>query len=104
MLKTEAFTNHCNVGESKHLILKARQNTKPVMRSALFWNFTWLSLAIRCQWFRIDIKRYITPITGPEGPRRFPDYVTMAQDGGMVVSLMHWPFLPPGNTPGTHFC
>jgi len=32
----------------------------------------------------------------PEGSRklRFPDYVTMAQDGGRVVSLMHQPFLP----------
>jgi len=28
----------------------------------------------------------------------------MAQDGGKVVSLTHWPPLPPGNTPGTHFC
>jgi len=42
----------------------------------------------------------------PEGSRklRFPDYVTMAQDGGKVVSLMHQPPLPQGNTPGTHFC
>jgi len=36
----------------------------------------------------------ISPIKGPrcpEGSRklRFPDYVTMAQDGGKVVSLMH---------------
>jgi len=36
----------------------------------------------------------ISPITGPrcpEGSRklRFPDYMTMAQDGGKVVSLMH---------------
>jgi len=30
--------------------------------------------------------------------------VTTAQDGGKVVSLMHRPGLPPGNTPGTHFC
>jgi len=50
-----------------------------------------------------------SPITGPrcpEGSRklRFPDYVTTAQDGGKVVSLMHRPPLPPGNTPGTHFC
>jgi len=30
---------------------------------------------------------------------RFPDFMTMAQDGGKVVSLY-----PPGNTPGTHFC
>ena len=34
----------------------------------------------------------------PEGSR------TMAQDGGKVVSLTHQPPLPPGNTPGTHFC
>jgi len=44
--------------------------------------------------------------TGPEGSRklRFPDFVTTAQDGGKVVSLTHQPPLPPGNTPGTHFC
>jgi len=54
-------------------------------------------------------KKKISLIRGPrcpEGSRklRFPDYVTMAQDGGKVVSLTHWPLLPPGNTPGTHFC
>jgi hypothetical protein len=43
---------------------------------------------------------------GPEGSRklRFADFLTTAQDGGMVISLMYWPHLPPGNTPGTHFC
>jgi len=43
---------------------------------------------------------------GPEGSRklRFPDFKTTAQDGGKVVSLMHWLPLRPGNTPGTHFC
>ena len=37
---------------------------------------------------------------GPEDSRklRFPDFMTTAQDGGKVVTL------PPGNTPGTHFC
>jgi len=42
----------------------------------------------------------------PEGSRklRFPDFVTTVQDGGKVVSLKHWPPLPPGNSPGTHFC
>ena len=35
---------------------------------------------------------------------RFPDFMTTAQDGGKVVSLTHRPSLPPGNTPGTHFC
>jgi len=42
----------------------------------------------------------ISPITGPrcpEGSRklRFPDYVTMAQDGGKVVSLTHQPLFTP---------
>jgi len=44
--------------------------------------------------------------SGPEGSRklRFPDFMTTAQDGGKVVSPTHRPPLPPGNTPGTHFC
>jgi hypothetical protein len=44
--------------------------------------------------------------TGPECSRklRFPDFVTTAQDGGKVVNFTHRPPLPPGNTPGTHFC
>jgi hypothetical protein len=44
--------------------------------------------------------------SGPEGSRklRFPDYMTTAQGGGKVVSLMHRQPLPPGNAPGTHFC
>jgi len=35
---------------------------------------------------------------------RLPDFVTTAHDGGKVVSPTHWPPLPPGNAPGTHFC
>jgi len=44
--------------------------------------------------------------SGPEGSRklRLPDFMTTAQDGGKVVSLMHRSPLPPGNTSGTHFC
>ena len=44
--------------------------------------------------------------SGPEGSRklRFPDFMTTAHDAGKVVSLTHRPPLPPGNTPGTHFC
>ena len=44
--------------------------------------------------------------SGPKGSRnlRFPDFVTTAQESGKVVSLTHRPPLPPGNTPGTHFC
>jgi hypothetical protein len=44
--------------------------------------------------------------SGSEGSRklRFPDFITTAQEGGKVVSLTHRPHLPPGNSPGTHFC
>ena len=44
--------------------------------------------------------------SGPEGSRelRFPDFMTLAQDGGKVVSLKHRPPLPQGNTPGIDFC
>ena len=44
--------------------------------------------------------------TGPEGSRKlmFPDFVTKTQDSGKVASLKHRPPLPPGNTPGSHFC
>jgi len=44
--------------------------------------------------------------SGPESSRklRFSDFVITAQDVGKVVSLTHRPPLPPGNTPGTHFC
>jgi len=44
--------------------------------------------------------------SGPEGSRklRFQDFMTTAQDGGKVVSFTQRPPLPPGNTPGTHFC
>jgi len=43
--------------------------------------------------------------SGPKGSRklRFPYYMTIAQDGGKVVSPTHQPPLPPGNAPGTHF-
>ena len=44
--------------------------------------------------------------SGPEGSRklRFPDFMTTAHGGGKGVSLTHRPHLPPGNSPGTHFC
>ena len=42
----------------------------------------------------------------PECSRKlgFQHFMTTAQDGGKVVSLMHGQALPPGNTPGTRFC
>ena len=44
--------------------------------------------------------------SGPEGSRKlkFPDFMSTAQEGGKVVSLTHRLHLPPGNSPGTHFC
>jgi hypothetical protein len=50
-----------------------------------------------------------SPVRGLEWPGgfqklRFPDFMTTAQDGGKAVSFTHRPPLPPGNTPGTHFC
>jgi len=44
--------------------------------------------------------------SGPVGSTklRLPDFMTTAQDGSKVVSVTHQPPLPPGNTPGTHFC
>jgi len=38
------------------------------------------------------------------GKLRFPGFMTTAQDGDKVASLTQRPPLPPGNTPGTHFC
>jgi len=59
--------------------------------------------------FVIDKKGKAVPLqtwSGPDGSwkLRFPDFMTMAQDGGKFVSLTHRPPLPPGNAPGTHFC
>ena len=44
--------------------------------------------------------------SGPEGSRKLslPDFLTTAQDVGKVGSVTNRPPLPPGNTPGTHFC
>jgi len=44
--------------------------------------------------------------SAPEGSRklRFPDIMTTALEDGKVVSLTYWPYLPPENYPGTHFC
>jgi len=55
------------------------------------------------------IKSQAVPLqawSDPEVSRklRFPDFMTTAQEGGEVVSLMHQLHLPPGNSPGTYFC
>jgi hypothetical protein len=54
------------------------------------------------------IKGKAVPLQAYSGPEvskklRFPDYMTIAQDDGKVVSLTHRPPLPQGKAPGTHF-
>ena len=79
-------------------------NLHPLLRPAImYYLFLFITYEIQV---KFDAKK-ISPITGPrcsEGSRelRFPDYVTLGQDGGKV-SLKHRALLPPGNTPGTHF-
>jgi len=58
---------------------------------------------------KFSVKGKAVPLqawSGPENSRKlsFPDFMTTAQDGGKVVNLRRRPLLPPGNTPGTHFC
>jgi hypothetical protein len=67
-----------------------------------FYNIPWVVSIIYIAGKTVPLQVW----SGPEGSRklRFPDYMTTAQDGGKVVSLTHRPPLPPGNTPGTHFC
>jgi hypothetical protein len=71
-----------------------------------------LSVHINTSWWRAlkkSSKGKAVPLQAWSGPQcsrtlTFPDFLTTAQEGGKVVSLMHRPHLPPGNTPGTHFC
>jgi hypothetical protein len=44
--------------------------------------------------------------SGPKGSKKlcFLDFVTTVVYGVKVVSPTHRPLLPPGNSPGTHFC
>jgi len=64
---------------------------------------------VSAKFYAVNIKvkqsRYRPGVT-QKGSRklRFPDFITTAQDVGKVVSLRYRPHLPPGNTPGTHFC
>jgi len=58
---------------------------------------------------RLPVKGTSVPLqawSGPEGSRklRFPEYVTMAQNGGKLISPKNRPPLPPANAPGVHFC
>jgi len=77
------------------------------MRSHLQWVIITLKYKItylkgKCKGKSVSLQAW----GGPEGSRklRFPDFMTMAQDGGKVVSLTHRPPLTPGIAPGTYFC
>ena len=78
-------------------------------RASVFdWHFPDSSLKIRLVLWLTKKKGKTVPLqawSGPEGSRKlmFPDFMTTAQDGCKVVSLTHWPPLPPGNTPVTCF-
>ena len=66
-----------------------------------------VSMAALVQGFSSIVKAVpLQARSGPEGSRklRFPDFVTVAQDGGRLSALRTGRFLPPGNSPGTHFC
>ena len=60
-----------------------------------------LALCLNCE----NIVEYFA-VEWPRGFQevRFRDFMTTALGGGKVVSLTHRPHLPPGNSPGTHFC
>jgi len=89
------------------------------------WNFTrlieeessegWYGKGEGDKYGRMESQKYYTnqgkavPLqawSGPERSRklRFPDLMTTTQEVGKFFSLKHWPHLPPGNSPGTHFC
>jgi len=58
---------------------------------------------------QIEVENKAVPLqawSGLDGSRKlkFLDFMITAQDGGKVVNLTHRLPLPPGNTPGTHFC
>ena len=82
-------------------IISSESSVNQLKRVSLRFPFIFLSFrAVKCKAFPLQAW------SGPDGSRElwFPDFMTTAQDGGKVVSLTHWPALPPGNTPGTHFC
>jgi hypothetical protein len=93
-------------------VLRSNQNLLSciifVLTKSIYFFYVSKHKLNRCtQWTNKDGKAVpLQAWSGPEVSRklRFPDFMTMAQDGGKVVSLTHRPPLPPGNTPGTHFC
>ena len=85
-----AFTTSRLLEQSERIIL----NITGVSQTVLIFQFPrkWIKAVTLQAW------------SDPVGSRKFPDFMTTAQDGGKVVILTHRPTLPPGNTRGTHFC
>jgi len=81
------------------MYMKSLLLSNPKLPVQMNWNDNW---CLKGKGKAVPLQAW----SGPEGSRKltFPDFMTMAQDGGKVVSLMHRPPLPPGNAPGTHFC
>jgi hypothetical protein len=53
---------------------------------------------------KVNQSRYMPGVAQRVPGSCFPHFLTTAQDGGKVVNPTHRPRLPPGNSPGTHFC
>jgi len=89
-LKKYAFHyGHNSTGSNSFTLFP---QTKPLsFMSPLLWILTWNTV-----YFYKILKGKAVLLqawSGPEGSKklRFPDYMTTAQDGGKVVSLMHQP-------------
>ena len=82
-----------------------KQQCSNILRNQVHWLLvlqTLCHLTMKAKGKSVPLQAW----SDPEGSRklRFPDFMTTAQDGGKFFSLTYRPLLPPGNTPGTHFC
>ena len=104
--------NHCGNGKAISITLAECVFLASVIQHAMQCASSVICLAVLCFFtlpHKWQGKGKAVPSqawSGLEGSRklRFPDFLTTAQEGGKVVSLTHRPYLPTGNSPGTHFC
>jgi len=82
--------------------LRKTENLKPDLQIIMTTLIADVYMLLRIKGKSVPLQAW----SGPEGSRklRFPDFMTTAQEGGQFVILTHRPHLPPGNSPGTHFC